>query len=267
MDGIRLYGRYAAVSLKSQMQYPAGFLMSLVGQFATNILEFIGIWALFHRFGAVKGWTLGEVAVFFGVVSVGFALADMTSRGFETFGEEFVRTGAFDRILLRPRRAALQLLGQELRLTRLGRLAQGAVVLAIGLRLAGHGVSPEDVAILAFAVIGAVALFFGILVLQATLSFWTVESLEIVNTLTYGGVDAAQYPLDIYARWFRSFLTFVVPLACVVYFPVAAVLGHADRTGLSPLASALMPAFGLVFLAVSLLIWRLGVRHYASAGG
>ena len=56
-----------------------------------------------------------------------------------------------------------------------------------------------------------------------------LESLEIGNTLTYGGVEAARYPLDIYA-WFRNFLTFVVPLGCVSYFPVAAVLGHADRT-------------------------------------
>ena len=37
--------------------------------------------------------------------------------------------------------------------------------------------------------------------LQATLAFWTVDSLEVAKTLTYGGVEAGQYPLDIYARW------------------------------------------------------------------
>ena len=121
-------------------------------------------------------------------------------------------------------------------------------------------------ATLAFAVAGGVALFSGILVLQATLAFWTVESLEIANTLTYGGVEAAQYPLDIYARWFRNFLTFVVPLACVSYFPVAAVLGHADRTGLSPWLSRLTPALGFAFFGLSLLVWRFGVRRYTSTG-
>ncbi len=76
------------------------------------------------------------------------------------------------------------------------------------------------VATAVWAVAGGVALFSGILVLQATLAFWTVESLEIMNMLTYGGVQAAQYPLDIYSRWFRDLLTFVVPLACVAYYPV-----------------------------------------------
>ena len=49
---------------------------------------------------------------------------------------------------------------------------------------------PPTIAIAVWAVAGGVALFVGILVLQATLAFWTVESLEIVNVLTYGGVQA-----------------------------------------------------------------------------
>ena len=79
-----------------------------------------------------------------------------------------------------------------------------------------------------WAIAGGVALFVGILVLQATLAFWTVESLEVANVLTYGGVQAAQYPLNIYAAWFRRLLTFGVPLACVAYYPVLAVHGLED---------------------------------------
>ena len=94
----------------------------------------------------------------------------------------------------------------------------------------------------------------------------TTETLELMNTLTYGGVEAAQYPLDIYARWFRYFLTFVVPLGCVSFFPVAVVLGRADRTGVAPALALLAPALGFVFLGVSLWAWRFGVRHYTSTG-
>ena len=107
---------------------------------------------------------------------------------------------------------------------------------------------------LLWAIAGGTALFAGLLVLQATLAFWTVESLEIVNTLTYGGVEAAQYPLDIYAQWFRKFLIFVVPLGCVIYFPVAAVLGRSAMTGLP--AWAAHDAAGLSFLGVAFLAWR-----------
>jgi ABC-2 type transport system permease protein len=117
-----------------------------------------------------------------------------------------------------------------------------------------------------FALAGGVALFLGILVLQGTLSFWTVESLEVANVLTYGGVQAAQYPLALYAQWFRRVLTFVVPLACVAYYPVLAILGKADPLGAPGWVGWVSPLAGFVFLAAAFGAWRCGLRHYASTG-
>jgi ABC-2 type transport system permease protein len=266
MNALRLYGRYVAVSLRAQMQYPAAFVATSVGAFASTVVDFVGVWALFARFRQIDGWRFDEVALFYGVISVAFAIADGLTRGFDIFGSYFVKTGDFDRLLVRPRSTVLQLLGYELRATRIGRLGQGMLAWAIGMQLSNVDWTFGAWATLLYAVAGGVALFFGILVLQATLAFWTVESLEIANTLTYGGVEAAQYPLDIYAQWFRNFLTFIVPLGCVSYFPVATVLGHADRTGLIPALARLTPSLGFVFLVASLFVWRFGVRKYTSTG-
>src|SRR4029077_13654618 len=167
----------------------------------------------------------------------------------------------FDRVLLRPRPATLQLMGFEFGFTSIGRVLQGLIALAIGVALLHIDWSVAKAILVVWAMAGGFALFFGILLLQATLSFWTVESLEIVNTLTYGGIEAAQYPLDIYANWFRKFLTFVVPLGCVVYFPVATVLGRSDATGVAPWVAALTPLAGLLFLLFAFSAWRVGVRH------
>jgi ABC-type uncharacterized transport system permease subunit len=90
----------------------------------------------------------------------------------------------------------------------LGRLVQGFAVLALATSLVPIDWDAAAVATAVWAVAGGVALFSGILVLQASLAFWTVESLEVANVLTYGGVQAAQYPLNIYAAWFRHLLTF-----------------------------------------------------------
>src|SRR6185295_14694023 len=129
VGALGLYTRYATASIKGQMQYPASFVMLTIGQFLSTIVEFIGIAALFGRFHNLGDWTLAQVALFYGTVNISFALADMISRGFDVFGPMFVKTGEFDRLLLRPRATALQLLGYELRLTRLGRFLQGALVL------------------------------------------------------------------------------------------------------------------------------------------
>ena len=266
MGAFALYLRYARVSLRAMMQYPNSFLLGLAGNFTANAVEFVGVWALFARFKHVLGWNFLEVALFYGVINMAFSIADVTTRGFDVFGTHFVRTGDFDRLLLRPRSAPLQLLGYEVRLSGAGRGVQGLIVFLIAVSLLHRNWDLADALILAFTVLGGFVLFAGILIFQATLAFWTVESLEIANALTYGGAEAGQYPLDVYAAWFRRFLLFVVPIGCVSYLPIAAMLGHGDVTGVPNALAELAPAVAFLFLGLALTVWRVGVAHYTSTG-
>lgn len=266
MNSLALLVRYAAASMRSQLQYPGSAIMLGVGAFLTTIIDMLAAWALFDRFGQVQGWRLGDIAVFYGVISTSFAIADFITRGFDVFGSEFVKTGAFDRILLRPRSPALQLIGYEFRLSRFGRLAQALLVLFVGAAVVGVDWTPEKAALLAWTVAGGVALFFGLLVLQASFAFWTTESLEVFNVLTYGGIQAAQFPLSLYAGWFRNFLIFVVPLGCVAYYPVLAILDQPDPLGAPGWWLPLAPVMGFAFLGLSFLAWRAGIRRYTSTG-
>jgi ABC-2 type transport system permease protein len=266
MNGFALYGRYVVTSLRAQAQYPVATLMLAAGHCAATAIEILAVFALFDRFGPVGGWSFGEAAVFYALVNMTFSIADLLTRGFEVFGTDFVRTGAFDRVLLRPRAAALQLAGYEVRLSRLGRFVQAFAVLILATHLVPIDWNAAAIATALWAVAGGVALFGGILVFQATLAFWTVESLEIMNVLTYGGVQAAQYPLNIYAAWFRRLLTFGLPLACVAYYPVLAILKRSDPLGAPDWLLPLTPLAGFAFLGLSFLVWRAGMARYASTG-
>ena len=266
MGPIRLLARYGSASIRAQMQYPFNAMMLTVGQFTATMIDMVAIWALFARFGALAGWRLGDVAMFFGVVSVSFAIADFLSRGFDVLGSEFIRTGQLDRLLLRPRTMTLQLIGNDMRLSRFGRLVQGLVVLAIGTASLHFDWTFTKIVIALWAIAGGVALFLGLMVFQGALAFWTVESLEAMNVLTYGGVQAAQFPLSIYERWFRNLLIFVVPIGCVAYFPVLAILGKADPTGAPGWVMLASPLAGYAFLALAFAAWRIGLRKYTSTG-
>jgi len=265
LNALRLYLRYVGLSLRGQMQHRASFVMLAIGQLMVTAIEFLGIWALFSRFGSLREWTLPEVALFYGMVHVAFALSEAVARGFDVF-PGMVRTGEFDRVLLRPRTTALQIGAQHLQLTRVGRLSQGLVVLLYGAWALGIVWSPAKVALLAASVLGGACLFSGIFVLQATLAFWTIESLEIVNCTTYGGVEAAQFPLTIFRPWFRRAFTFLVPLATINYYPAHAIIGRPEPLGSPVLFQWLAPAVGVAFLAATLQLWRFGVRHYRSTG-
>ncbi|MFH0130867.1 ABC transporter permease [Variovorax sp. VaC1] len=266
MGALPIFFRLVGASVGGQARYPASALLLTLGQFLGSGIEVVAVWALFHRFGEVQGWGIGEVALFYGLVNCMFAIADALGRGFDVLGTEFLRTGAFDRLLLRPRPLALQLMGHDFRISRMGRLLQGVGVLVFATYQAHIAWTPATVAVALFALAGGIALFLGILVLQGTLAFWTVESLEIANVLTYGGVQAAQYPLALYANWFRRVLTFAVPLACVAYYPALAILGKTDPLGAPGWVGMVSPLAGFVFLAAAFGVWRLGLRRYASTG-
>lgn len=265
LDGLRLYFRYVSVSLRSQLEYPASFVMMTLGNLASTVIEFLGILALFSRFGTLRDWTLPEIALFYGMVNVAFAISEAAARGFDIFHRQ-VKSGDFDRILLRPRSTVLQVMGTEFQLMRVGRFAQGLVVLLWGAKQLELSVNATVPFLMAASILGGAFLFSGLFVLRATLAFWSVESLELVNAVTYGGVQVAQMPVTIYRKWFRNFFIWIIPLATINYFPLMVILHRSDPLSTPAWFAWLSPLVGVLFFFVSLGVWNFGVRHYHSTG-
>jgi ABC-2 type transport system permease protein len=264
-NNIYVYGRFLEISIKSQMQYRLSFVMLSFSHLVGTAIEFLAIIVLFDRFGSLTEWELGEVAFMYGIVNIAFSVSDAATRGFDVFGT-MVKSGDFDRLLIRPRSTVLQLAGQELTLRRVGRFLQGLVILLWAANEMNLDWTALDVGLLIFAVMGGAALFAGLIIIQATISFWSTESLEVMNSLTYGGVFATSYPVTIYRSWFRDFFIYIVPLASVSYFPSLAIMGRSDPLGSTVVFQYLSPLIGLAFLTVTLQFWRVGVRHYRSTG-
>lgn len=265
LNSIQLYFRYIGISIRGQMQYRASFVMMSLGHFLSTCVEILGIWALFDRFGSLRGWRLPEVGLFYGMINIAFAIAEAAGRGFDMFSR-MVKSGDFDRLLLRPRGTAFQIAAQECQLFRIGRLTQGLLILIWAGATLDVQWTIARVILTLFAVMGGASLFYGLFVLQATLAFWSTETLELMNTVTYGGTETAQYPLAIYRKWFRRFFTFIVPLACANYFPILAIIDKSDPLGSPVWFQWISPAVGVIFLLVCLQVWKFGVRHYRSTG-
>jgi ABC-2 type transport system permease protein len=210
LNALLLYVAYITISIRGQLQYRVNFILQTVAQFLISGIEFLGLAALFQRFDSIDGWSLAEVALFYGMIGIAFAICEAAARGFDIFAR-MVNTGNFDRILLRPRTAALQIIGQEFQLMRLGRFTQALIVLLWAAATLNIHWTPATVLLLIAAILGGACLFTGLIVLQATLCFWTIESIEIFNCTTYGGVEAAQFPITIYRAWFRQIFIFSSP--------------------------------------------------------
>ncbi len=255
-----LYWKYAWMHIRSSMQYRLSFFISMYGQFINTLLTFVTIYLLFDRFGSLLDYSLGEVALCFGVVNVAFSLAECFARGFDRFDRLIVK-GDFDRLLLRPRSLVLQVLGSEFELGRLGRILFSAAVLGYAVAALDTVWTAARAATVVFMVLGGVMIIAGLFILASTACFFTIQGLEFVNIFTYGGREMAGYPLPIYAKWMQRFFTYVIPFGTINYLPLHFVAGRVENP-----AYMLMPLLGALFIVPSIVIWYLGSRKYLSTG-
>ena len=100
----------------------------------------------------------------------------------------------------------------------------------------------------------------------ATVTFWTIDSIEAVNMLTYGGNELISYPMHIYPRWLRRFFTFVVPAILITSAPALSLLDQPDPLGLPGWVAWCTPAVAAAASALAAIAWRFGIRHYRSTG-
>jgi ABC-2 type transport system permease protein len=164
---------------------------------------------------------------------------------------------------LRPVGTLFQVATREVCVEKIGRFIQGFVVLLWGAHELHFSFFSLPSLCLVFAFVGAVSLFYGIFVIQATFAFWLTDTLELLDIITYGGREVAQYPLTIFNRGFYILFTYLIPVACVVYYPVATLL---QREAIPLWIGFLSPLVGLIFLYLSFQFWKLGVKHYHSTG-
>lgn len=265
MEGFALYLRLIGAQLRSQMQYKVSFLLALVGSFLSCVTEFGVVLVLFSRIQLLAGWSLAEVALLYGLSGSCFAIAELFAAALDNFQTYIVR-GTFDRVLVRPRGALLQVIAEDFALRRLGRVAQAALVLVIALGLLNISLSLDKMLVLALATLSGTIIYFAIFVLGATFCFWTVQAKEVTHVFTYGGDSVASFPLDIYRGSVRRFFTFVVPLAFVNYEPALFLLGRPDPLGLPDAVRLLSPLVAVVMALLARFGWQLGVRHYQSTG-
>lgn len=255
-----LYRRLVGAQIRGQMQYRVSFWLNIIGSFTITIADFGGVMVLFQRIPNLVGWQAPEVALLYGMAATSFGLAEMLAASLDSF-DTFVGTGTFDRVLARPLPALFQVVTEDFSLRRLGRISQGVVVLLIAANWLTIEWTVGKAAILVASLVTGTAIFCGIFVVSASLCFWTLQGREASHVVTYGGEFTAMYPLDIHRGWLRRFLTFVLPLAFINYYPALYVLDRPDLLGLPPWAALLAPVAALAMGVVAWLVWRTGVRH------
>lgn len=257
---IKLYLHYVSINIRCMMQYKTSFFLSAIGQFLVSFNVFLGIFFMFQRFSKVEGFTYSEVLLCYSIILLEFSLAEMTARGFDTFSS-MVRSGDFDRILVRPQNEIIQVLGSKFELTRIGRMLQAVAMFVYGIIKSAVVWNFSKVCTIVFMLIGGTCVFSALFLIYAALCFFTLDGLEFMNVFTDGAREFGKYPIGIYGKKMLLFTTFIVPYALTQYYPLLYILEKR-----SSVMYMLLPLAACCFFIPALLLWKLGVRHYKSSG-
>ena len=262
---MKLYLQAMRMQIKSQMQYPASFLMQTLAQLVMEGGEMLAVILLVDRFERLNQWGPGDLYFFFGLMAVTFYLTEVFGRGITGNFPWLIRTGQLDTFLLRPRGVLTQVLCSAADPRRITCIAVGVAALVMGSRMSAVTWTAAKVLLLGEAVLGGGMLIMGLFMIEAIFCIHSVKSIELVNALTYGGRSACQYPIDTYPRPLRVLFTVLAPFALTLHVPGSVIL---DKPVFSwpDWTAFLTPLSGLLFFGLMWLWFQKEMRFYRSTG-
>jgi ABC-2 type transport system permease protein len=251
--------------LRGAMQYRTDTLIIIVMALVFQGTGFAFAWVVLSRFEAIAGWGLGEIAFLYGLRLTIHAVAGVLAGPF--FGLEWqVRSGAFDRYLIRPVPPLLQFMTQSVQISVVGDLLGGLAIFAAANALTAVAWTPTSVVYLVLAILGGALVQLAIRTLIGAITFrWQTSQsfMFLADSLvsTYGN-----YPLTIFGSVLGFVLTFLVPIAFVAYFPATVLLGRTEELHVNQVFAFAAPIAGVVWLLVAALVFNRELSQYQSSG-
>lgn len=257
-----LLREYFKISVKTVLSYKISFWMVLVVRLVTDFSAFAGLLILFNRFKTLGGWSFNEVLLLYSVTEISFIINAFITRGFMNF-TVLIRNGGFDRLLLYPRNLLVQIIGSGLEAGFSTKIIRMLIILSIALYYNHQLFDTGKMFVFISAVAGGVLLYFGVSIIGASVSFFTIgDGVDLFDVLISGTRDVGSYPFDIFAKPLKIIFKYVVPVAFVSYMPVCFILDRYNNFTVALCA----PLASLLFLIIARCIWALGLRHYTSSG-
>jgi ABC-2 type transport system permease protein len=256
----RLYSLFLVQQFKTLMEYRANFF---IGASSTVIMQGAGVlavWVVMRQIPNLNGWSFEEVLLIYGMLTLAKSINHMFADNLWTIGFRYIRTGNFDRFLVRPINPLFHLLADRFCHDGIGNFLIGIVLVGTAARSLHIAWTVGHLLYFLLAVLSGGAIFIALNLITAVSSFWIVESVPVTQII-FNTHEFSQYPLTIYPRGIEILLTWIIPYGFASFYPASYLLGR-DVGWLAwagPLVAVLLLVLGYRF-------WLFGLRHYTSTG-
>ena len=263
---LKMYRHFVIIYMKGKLAYHFSLVFELIANTIQIGIYFAGFMVIFHNFDNIAGWTQNEVLFMFTTSWLTYSLSCFFCwRPMKDMGE-LIRSGKFDLYLTRPIGPMLYMVLQQFQCTFVPRLVLSVFFWIYSMQSLSINWTVSNLIYYAVNMFSSFVIFSAITIFTGSISFWAVKSEEIVSLLTnnnHGLKNYTDYPITIYNKGMQFLLSFVIPYAFTGYYPVGSLL----KKELSlPEYAYLSPIIALLSGSAAYLLWRIGLKHYNSAG-
>jgi ABC-2 type transport system permease protein len=261
---LRLYFKFIGIAIRSRMQYRSDFLIGMISVVVLNVVNLSVIWVMVSRFRVLAGWQFWEIVMLYGMFLMSHSVYAVFFWHLSTLEDDILR-GRLDQYLVRPCSVLLQFLGREVNYMGVADVVFAATAFTLAYRSLGLDWSAGRWAFFAVSVASGTVIETCLVWIIGTLAFWVGRSRAVFFIYMQFMVLGQQYPMDIFGKWFRIFVTGFLPLAFINYYPLAQLLGKPNALGIAGLGF-LSPLVAVVLLVLGSAVWRKGLAGYTSSG-
>ena len=259
MKFFTIYKICIKTAISQAIAYRFDFFLSLVITFTGNLALPLVALLIYGAGSGFPGWSFYEVLLIQSLFSVSQSVTRICLGDVLWLTMHHVRQGSFETILLKPMDSLTYIISTTFSPNNFGQLLCGITLFSYAITQTGTASFIYILAGLLFFIAG-VAVMSGIQLIMAAASFKWVGNSRLPEM--FHSIEAfGQYPINIFPTIIKSFITFVIPVGLVGFFPAAALLGKTEAVTFI----AVLPS--LVFFMFGVWLYRQMIRSYKGAGG
>lgn len=256
----RVWRANARASLIREMEFRSNFFLGVLRQ-ALWLGAFIFlIEIIFTHTQSIAGWQKPEALVIIALSRIIEGIMDtFFSRNIADL-PDIVQKGNFDFYLTKPVPVQFYTAFKQFYLhNTIGHIGGGLLTFIYALTQFSESPAITSWLIMVLLILVGLTIFYSLIIMLASLVFF-IERLEALWSFLQLLTEPLTVPFDVFPVGPRLALTYVLPLAFIVFVPAQAITG---RFQLWQLPTAI--ALAAIFLLLANLAWRAGLRRYSSA--
>ena len=257
---LNLYWYFLLQRLKVLMEYRANFILGASSTIVWQASSIAAVWIVMQKVPNLNGWNYDEVLLIYGLVTLSKSINHMFADNLWTLGRQYIRSGGFDRFLVRPIDPLFHLLADRFCQDGVGNFLVGAALVLKSSIDLGIDWTPPRLLMLIVGVVSGGFIFIALNLLTATSAFWIVQSIPVTQVV-FNMHEFARFPLTIYPRGIGLLLTVLIPYGFASFYPASHLLGR--EVGL---LAWLAPLVAIVLAVISYRVWLFGLKHYGGTG-